>query len=75
MYADMPARFQSRRALAGIKCPMEIRWCPAQAIEGNAVADEWAKLAADEPNRQGWSSCITYAIITSLPGSSQEADR
>jgi len=31
---------------AGVK--IEIRWCPShQGIEGNEVADEWAKLAAD----------------------------
>jgi len=33
---------------------VEIRWCPShQGIEGNEVADEWAKLAADEPDAQG----------------------
>jgi len=32
----------------------EIRWCPShQGIEGNEVADEWAKLAADEPDAHG----------------------
>jgi len=30
---------------------IEIRWCPShQGIEGNEIADEWAKLAADEPD-------------------------
>jgi len=33
---------------------IEIRWCPShQGIEGNETADEWAKLAADEPNAHG----------------------
>jgi len=33
----------------GVK--IEIRWCPShQGIEGNEVAGEWAKLAADEPD-------------------------
>jgi len=33
---------------------IEIRWCPShQGIEGNEVADQWAKLAAGEPDAQG----------------------
>ena len=33
---------------------MKIRWCPShQGIEGNEVAGEWAKLAADEPDAHG----------------------
>jgi len=29
-------------------------WCPShQGIEGNEVADGWAKLAADEPDAHG----------------------
>jgi len=33
---------------------IEIRWCPShQGIEGNETADEWAKLAADEPDANG----------------------
>jgi len=29
---------------------VEIRWCPAyEGIEGNEIADGWAKQAADEP--------------------------
>jgi len=33
---------------------IEIRWCPShQGIEGNQVADVWAKLAADEPDAPG----------------------
>jgi len=38
---------------------VEIRWCPShQRIEGNEIADEWAKLAADEPDahRVEWFS-------------------
>ena len=32
----------------------EIWWCQShQGIEGNEVADEWAKLAADEPDAHG----------------------
>jgi ribonuclease HI len=41
-----------RRAVPGIT--VEIRWCPAhEGVEGNEKADEWAKLAADEPDTQG----------------------
>jgi len=33
---------------------LKIRWCPShQGIEGNEVAGEWAKLAADEPDAHG----------------------
>jgi len=33
---------------------IEIRRCPShQGIEGNEVADEWAKLTADEPDAHG----------------------
>jgi len=33
---------------------VEIRWCPAhKGVEGNVKADEWAGLAADEPDDHG----------------------
>jgi len=33
---------------------IEIRWCPSnQGIEGNEIADEWAKQAAEEPDPHG----------------------
>jgi len=41
-----------RRAAPDIT--IEIRWCPVyEGVEGNEKADEWAKLAADEPDTQG----------------------
>jgi len=41
-----------RRAVLDIT--IEIRWCPAyKGVEGNEKADEWARLAADEPDTQG----------------------
>jgi len=41
-----------RRAHPGIV--IEIRWCPAhKGVPGNEKADEWAKLAAEEPNARG----------------------
>ena len=40
-----------RRARPNI---IEIRWCPAhQGITGNEKADEWAKIAAEEPDTRG----------------------
>jgi len=45
---------QARCILAEIDCPMEIRWCPAhEGITGNEKADEWAKVAADQPHEHG----------------------
>jgi len=33
---------------------IEVTWCPAhEGAEGNAKADEWAKLAAEEPDARG----------------------
>jgi len=33
---------------------IEVRWCPAhEGVEGNEKADEWAKLAAKEPDARG----------------------
>jgi len=33
---------------------IEIRWCPAhKGIAGNEKADEWAKIAAEEPDARG----------------------
>jgi len=41
-----------RRAIPDIV--IEIRWCPAhEGMEGNKKADEWAKLAAEEPDARG----------------------
>jgi len=45
------------RARLGIV--IEIRWCPAhKGVTGNEKADEWAKIAAGEPNTRGveWPS-------------------
>jgi len=64
-----------RRAVPGIS--IEIRWCPAHVgVEGNEKADEWAKLAADEPDARGVEDLewLTYsdrpeARSIPLPGS------
>jgi len=45
---------QARRILAEIDCPVDIRWCPAhEGITGNEKADEWAKVAAGQPETHG----------------------
>jgi len=57
-----------RRARPGIT--IEIRWCPAhEGIEGNEKADEWAKLAAEEPDARGveWFSYSHRPEERSMP--------
>ena len=50
---------QARRHIAELRkkrpgIAIEIRWCPAhKGVEGNEKADEWAKLAAEEPDTRG----------------------
>ena len=61
-----------RRARKGIV--IEIRWRPAQkGVAGNEKADEWAKIAAGEPNTHGveWlsSSGRTGVWVAPLPRS------
>jgi hypothetical protein len=39
----------------------EIRWCPAnKGVPGNEKADQWAKLAAKEPDAHG-VGCLRYS--------------
>jgi len=50
-----------RRKEPGIR--IEIRWCPSHCgVEGNEIADEWAKQAANEPDARGveWHRYIRY---------------
>lgn len=43
---------------------IEILWCPAyQGVVGNEKADEWAKLAAEEPDAHG---CGTSPMTTPM---------
>jgi hypothetical protein len=45
---------QVRRILVEIDCPVEIRWCPAhEGIDGNEKVDEWANVAAGQPETHG----------------------
>ena len=64
MTSDDPApgqkyALEARRHIAALrakepKAKIEVRWCPShQGIEGNEVADTWAKQAEDEPDAHG----------------------
>jgi len=49
---------------------VEIRWCPAQkGVAGNEKADEWAKIAAEEPDTRGveWLSYLDQAGARAMP--------
>jgi len=57
-----------RRARKGIV--VEIRWCPAhKGVGGNEKADEWAKIAAGEPNTRGveWLSPSGRTEVRAAP--------
>jgi len=59
-----------RKAVPGIT--IEIRWCPAHGVEGNEKADEWVKLAAEEPDARGvegleWLSYSDRPEARSMP--------
>ena len=57
-----------RRSRPGII--IEIRWCPAhKGVPGNEKADEWAKLAAEEPDARGveWLAYSDRAEARSMP--------
>jgi len=53
-YALKARRHIATLRAKGPNVEVEIRWCPShQSIEGNEIVDEWAKLAADEPDAHG----------------------
>jgi len=57
-----------RRARPGIT--IEIRWCPAhKRIAGNEKADEWAKIAAEEPDTHGveWLNYSNRTELRAMP--------
>jgi len=57
-----------RRARPGII--IEIRWCPAhKGIAGNEKADEWAKIAAEEPDTRGveWLNYSDRTEVWAMP--------
>ena len=57
-----------RRSRPGII--IGIRWCPAyKRVPGNEKADEWAKLAAEEPDARGveWLAYSDRAEARSMP--------
>ena len=49
---------------------IKIRWCPAhKVVPGNEKADEWAKLAAEEPDARGveWLGYSDRAGTRAMP--------
>jgi len=68
---------EARRHIATLRAKepnvkVEIRWCPShKGIDGNEIADEWAKLAADESDAHGveWLSTTNPdgTVSESLP--------
>jgi len=49
---------------------IEIRWCPAhKGVLGNEMADEWAKLVAEEPDARGvgWRSYTDRLAARAMP--------
>ena len=65
---------QGRRHIAALRCTrpgmiIEIRWCPAhKRVEGNKKADEWAKIAAEEPDTRGeWLNYSDRTEVRPMP--------
>ena len=59
-----------RRSVARPGVIIEIRWCPAhKGIAGNEKADEWAKIAAEEPDTHGveWPSYSDQGEARAMP--------
>ena len=57
-----------RRSMPGIV--IEIRWCPAhKGITGNEKAEEWAKIAAEEPDTRGveWLDYSDRTEVRAMP--------
>jgi len=57
-----------RKAKPGVR--IEIRWCPSHRdVPGNEKADEWAELAADEPNAHGveWLTYVDGRGARAMP--------
>jgi len=54
MYAMQARRHIATFRRASLDITTEIRWCLAhKSVLGNENADEWAKLAAEEPDARG----------------------
>jgi len=72
---DQKYALQARKYIATLRrsgpdITIEIRWCPAhKGVTGNEKADEWAKLAAEEPDARGveWLAYSDRAEARSMP--------
>ena len=66
---------QARKQIATLQkaqpgIAIEIRWCPVhKGVAGNEKADEWAKIAAEEPDARGveWLSYLGRAEARAIP--------
>jgi len=69
MYATQARKHIATLRRAGLDITIEIRWCPAhKGVPGNEKADEWAKLAAEEPDSRGGGMDAVFGSVQVVAG-------